>query len=511
MNTPRPILDFARFPAASPLGRALAWLQARPGPVYLVGGTVRDLLLGRPTHDIDVALSAGAMALARELADDLGGAFYPLDAGRDTGRAVLASPERDAAHVDSAALRAGSLEADLRLRDFTIDALALDLTRPGASVIDVAGGLDDLDRRLVRLASDHALQDDPVRCLRAVRLAAELRPWGFRLEDITSEQVRENAPLLAQVSAERVRDELLRILAAAEPDRWLRSLAELDMLPVVLPEAEALRGLAQSPPHRWDVFEHTAEALSRIAWLQAWLAGRADLTGPAEEALDGALAPFRPALLAHFAQSESAGRDRGELLRWAALCHDWGKPLSRTEEAQPDGAIRQRFFGHEQASAELTEARLRQLRFSEAEVRRATLIVAQHMRPHHLVLAGKAPSRRAVFRYFRATRDAGVDVALLSLADLWATQAPARAFERWQAHLALVARLLDDYFNRQETVAPPPLIGGRDLLAHFDLRPGPLIGRLLAETVEAQAAGELHTRDEALAYVTSLLDDMRNP
>jgi putative nucleotidyltransferase with HDIG domain len=468
----------------------------------LVGGSVRDLLLGRELHDLDLAVPAGALDIARRLANAMQGAFVPLDEGRDVGRALLNGPDGRVLVVDIAAWRGPSLAADLAARDFTLNALAVELHGDEAAIIDVTGGLADLEARLVRTTSERALSDDPLRCLRGLRLVAELSPWGMRLDQNTAQQIRLHAPRLHQCAAERVRDELVRILAAPQPQRWLSMLSELGLLAETLPEAEALHGVTQTAPHIWDVFDHTAAVLDHVAWLVDWIAGRSSPADLFDGAASQMLAPFQPALAAHLAEPVgSALGSRGEALRWAALCHDWGKPATRAQVDDPAGGpARVRFLGHEDVSAELAANALRRLHCSEAEVRWIVAIAAQHMRPHHLAAASQI-SARAIYRYFRRLEAAGVDTALLSLADLRATAGPDLGLADWQRQLEMAATLIDAYFNRQlELISPPRLVDGRELMAALGLRPGPHIGQLLEVVAEAQAAGRLHSPDQALAF-----------
>ncbi len=512
MTTPTasPTIDLTPLHGSFP-GQVLQRLQEMVDPLVLVGGSVRDLLLGRELRDLDIATPAGALDLARRLANAMHGAYVPLDEPRDTGRAVLTGPDGQTLVVDFAAWRGPSLADDLRLRDFTVNALAAEVDGNSAALIDAAGGLPDLDARQLRMASPTALRDDPLRCLRAVRLLAELSPWGFRLEQDTARQIGRHASLVVNSAGERVRDELVRIVAAAEPERSLAVLDELGLLAVVLPEAAALHGVAQSEPHVYDVFEHTVRVVEHTARLADWIAGRVapqPRSSPIDEETGAALAPFRAALAGHMAEPVGVALgSRGNALRWAALCHDWGKPATRTVEIDPDdGRERVRFFGHEDESARLTQTALRRLRFSEAEVRWVSTIVAGHMRPHHLVAAGQ-PSRRAVYRYFRELGAAGVNTALLSLADLQAMDGPGLRLETWQRQLDGVAHLLDAYFNQpQQAVRPAPLLDGNELMAALRLRPGRTVGLLLEAIAEAQATGDVQDRGQALAFAAQIID-----
>ncbi len=478
----------------------------RGARVWLVGGVVRDALLGRTVHDWDFAVDRDALRLARAVADALGGAYFPLDVERGTGRVVLMGEDAARLELDFAALRGGDLEADLAARDFSINALAIDET---GALIDLAGGKADLDTRRVCVMNARAFRDDPVRLLRAVRMEASL---GFEIEAQTAAWMRRDAALLAQPSAERVRDEFVRLLAVRNAAPYLRRLDELDLLSRVLPELEALKGVTQSPPHRFDVWRHSLLAVDALEGLLVTLAG--EEVGP--RALAGAppaawgdvartLGQFAEDIAAHLAVEVSSGRDRAGLLKLAALLHDVGKPDTRSRDE--DGRIR--FYNHEPVGAQMAASRLEKLRFSSAEVARVRVLVGQHPRPAHLARAERV-TRRAIYRYFRATSCGGVDVVLLSLADHLATYGPNLRADRWGRRLEVAETLLTHCFERyEETVDPPPLLTGDDLLAELGMVPGPRVGRLLEKLREAQAAGEVRTREEALAFAVRILKPTR--
>ena len=508
--TQHPPFDLQSLEASS-AGPVLAFLARCEPPVALVGGCLRDLMLARPTRDLDLTVERGGLALAKELATHFGGAFYAMDAERDTGRALLYLGDDEPLVVDVAAWRAATLDGDLRLRDFTINAMTVVLRDAGPLFVDPLGGARDLQNRLIKAASDTALDDDPLRVLRAVRLLAELAPLGFRLEEDTERQIQRCAPLLCQISIERVRDELVRILAAARPGQWIAKLDSLSVLEIVLPETTALHGVSQSPPHVWDVYSHTLQVIDHAQRLAAWISGD-------DAALDDAPLPWvadslmqtlgarRAELARHLAKGEGAQlRSRSQMLAWAALSHDWGKPATaRLENDAEDGSVRWRFLGHHDVGADMAYEALRRLRFNEAEARRVALIVRHHMRPLTLA-AGGSLSRRATFRYYRDLGDAGVDVALLSLADVQGTYGEALTHDAWQSALDMAVSLLDSFYDaREQVVAPPPLINGNELMAHLHVAPSRQIGTLLEAIAEAQAAGDIETREQALLLATEL-------
>ena len=488
-------------PVSELLDTARHLLATTPG--YLVGGSLRDALLDRPLRDLDLAVAGDATALGRALAERLG----RLPAGRQ-GHFVLMDPERAVARVvldegparaiDIAPLR-GHIEEDLAQRDFTIDALAAPLESLAAGdpaeVIDPCGGLADLASGTVRLVSEQALVDDPLRLLRAVRLASELE---FQLAPETAAAVRRHAGRIGRAAAERQRDELARCFATPRAAQALRLLDSLGLLEHLLPEVTAGRGVTQPKEHYWDVFDHAIETVAALDFLLAEHEPAQARAARLWRALWGALS-FLPGLREHFAEEVSEGRSRAALLKLGGLLHDVAKPETRA----PDATGRLRFFGHAERGAETARQALLRLRFSRREAELVAVMVAEHLRPGQLGHEG-APSRRALFRFFRDTGEAAESVLLLSLADALAARGPRMRIDGWRNHVAYIAHVLARRQEEEAIVRPPRLLTGHDLMAALSLGPGPEVGRLLAALEEAQASGEIADRDGALAFVRRL-------
>jgi len=462
--------------------RAVA-AAARGVEVALVGGAVRDLLLGRASAraaDLDVAVPAGAVALARRVAARTGGAFVALDEARGTARVALAG-----ARVDLADFRAPTLAGDLAARDYTVDALAVPLgpllARGRAPVLDPTGGLADLRARRLRPAGPGVLDADPLRALRGVRLEAAL---GFRLTPPAARAVRAAAPGLASVSAERVRDELLLLLALAESARALRRADALGLLAAVLPEVEPMRRTPQPAPHRFDVLEHSLRAV-----------GGADVV----VARAAALAPLGEELAAHLAAPLGGGVTRGQALKLAALLHDVAKPQTRRAAGG-----RVRFFGHDVEGARRSREIGERLRLPGAVTGLVERLVRHHLRPMHLAAAGEVTAR-ARYRFYRDLGPDTRDLLLLALVDAAAVRggSPLALWPR----AALVRDLLGGWEAQRLAQAAPPLVRGEDVMERFDLAPGPAVGRLLRRAREAQDLGLVRTREEALAYLDSSAGD----
>lgn len=492
--------------------RLLAALEAERSPLYVVGGALRDYLLQReaPLTDLDLVMAGPVLSLARRVADRLGWAFFPLDAERDVARLVLQADDTAPLVCDVASLRGHSLEADLLDRDFTVNALALALNAAGPpQLVDVCNGVADLRARRIRTVSPESLRNDPIRLLRAVRLAAQL---GFALEPAVRAQIQDLASTIQQPSWERIRDELWKTLATAQPQTALAELHQLRLLAYVLPEVAETIGVAQTFPHHADVYEHTLSVVAAAALLRDWLTDP-DEEGQLDPLLRRTLVPWQAELCDHFAQTLAAGRSRADWLVWHALFHDTGKPQTRSEEIGRGGQRRARFLGHERVSAELAAERLTTLRFSRREVTLAQAVAQAHMHPHHLHVSfqGRSISRRAAFRFFRDTAhstigdESGLDVLALALADyqaIYARRSPAD----WKAYLAHAGQLLAFVF-RQKPHDQKPLVDGHRLMAELDLAPGRHIGRLLARILEAQATGEVGSEEEAMALAAQVLNE----
>ena len=455
---------------------------------YLVGGFVRDTLMERDSGDVDIAVGANAMELAPRIADALRGKFVPLDEENQIARVVLA--KEGPVHLDLATMR-GSIVDDLALRDFTIDAMAVSLgeiASPDAPVIDPFGGRRDLEMGVVRAISEEAFRRDPARLLRAPRLAAEC---GFSLDDETRAQISRNHQLIGEVAGERVRDELCRLLAVPHATRWFRLLDELGLLLAVFPELAPTKGSEQPKEHYWDVFEHSIETVATVEFLLR--IGKSDYFG--DEIL--AVAPWSPSLKEHFESEVAGGHSRKILLKLVALLHDIAKPHTKMFEETG----RMRFFGHSQEGAKLVWGIMDRLRFSAREREMVSMMVEHHLRPGQLARESELPTPRAIYRYFRDTDEVGIDTIFLNLADHLAARGPMMEFESWREHAEAMTFVLEERFSEESVVSPPKLISGHDLIDNFGMTPGPRVGELLEAVREAQAAGEIVTREEALDFV----------
>jgi poly(A) polymerase len=472
---------------------------ASPGtPVYLVGGAVRDQLMGLDSRDLDLAVKEGAIQLGRRVADSSNGAFYVLDAERGTAR-VLMNKNGEKIILDFANFRGDNIEADLSNRDFSVNALALNLDDPKI-IIDPLNGQLDIISKTIRACSHTSFGDDPVRILRAVRFLFQL---GFAIDPATESDLRKAVSLLVNSSIERQRDELFYILGGPRPGEALAVLEKFGVLPFLLPDLVPLIQLSQSSHHAHDAWKHTLSVLDYCEQiLDSFLKeGKEKVSNDFLKIAAEELQPLNSFLKIYFNEPINPIRSLRSIVIFAALYHDVGKPATRTED---DEGIH--FIDHEIAGADLAGIRARALALSNEEVQFVECIIQNHMSIHQLVKNEKLNFRKAAYHYFRKAGRAGVVDCLFSLSDLLSTYEERMAPARWEAGTKMCIRLLDAWFNHyQEMIKPPLLINGDELQTRYKLDPGPFIGDLLAKLEESQAAGKVGSLEEAQQFIQSIL------
>jgi poly(A) polymerase len=459
----------AAAPAVRVCREALAGREA-----WIVGGAIRDAALGRSVTDVDLAVAAEVSDAAQAIRRGANGAAFRLSEEFATWRVVAA---HGAWHVDLGAVRGGAIEADLALRDFTINALAFPLADLTAAVLDPHQGLADLDSRTLRVVSERSFAADPLRILRAARIAADL---GFEVDEETAALARDVAVSAGDPAGERQFAELRLLLTGRDPIRGLGLLDELGATPAVLPELEALRGVEQNPYHHLDVYDHTIEVLRRLIEVESRLE---EFVGPAAPAVEELLAePLADEL------------DRGGALRFAALFHDFGKP--ETRRVAEGGRVL--FIGHDRAGARMVREVCRRLRASRRLADYLASLTLHHLRLGFLVHE-RPLSRRHVYDYLRATDPYSVDVTLLTIADRLATQGERTRPEAIDTHLELAREMIGEALAWRRSGPPRSPIRGDELAAELGIEPGPELGRLIAEIEAAVFAGEVSSAEDALA------------
>ncbi len=469
--------------AHRPALQVLQELARRHGvEVYLVGGTLRELALGRESPDLDLAVSDHTLSLAAELACALTGTFVLLDEKERTARVVVGKEI-----LDLAEFRAPDIAADLAGRDFTVNAMALELSellgggRP--TLLDPLGGLADLAQGLIRHVAPENLGADPLRLLRAFRFAAT---HGFQIAADTRAAIKARAGLLEGVAGERLRQELFLLLAAPGAGAVLKEMDEVGLFCHLFPELCDAKGVAQDGFHHLDVFAHSLETVIRL-----------------EEVLAAPARFFREV-------AKELARLAGDngwraVVKLAALFHDAGKPRVQERRFDPP---RFTFYHHERVGQEIFAQTAKRLRLSQAESKTVSQLIAWHMRPFLLLPAFRRGelTPRALGRLVRALKGhlaAGFAVAMADSLAAQGRQKPPGS-EAALASLAEAAwQFLKERLEPQERL--PRLVTGEDLGQIFHLPPGPRYRRLLTAVEEARWEGRVSTRQEALDLVRELL------
>lgn len=447
-------------------------------PAWLVGGALRDRMLGRPTADYDVTVDGDVREVARRVARQASGHPFELSEGFGAWR-VVARDRRWT--LDLLPLEGGSIEADLARRDLTVNAIAQAL--PEGELVDPFAGADDLRERRLRMVSPDSFTQDPLRSLRLVRLMCELE---FEVEPATAAAAARAAQGLERVAPERVFAELKRILSSERAVRGLKLVDELAITPIVLPEVRALEGVEQSSYHHLDVYNHTLAVLAETIELER--EPERFLGRQAEAANEFMSRPLANELT------------RWKALRFGALLHDIAKPQTRGVTAEG----RVTFMGHDAAGSQTARQVLLRLRASDRLAEHVASLTRHHLRLGFLV-HDMPLSRRAIYRYLRDCDPVQVDVTVLSIADRLATRGT-RSDEAIEKHLKLADQLLGEALAW--AAAPPrPPVRGDELARSLGLVPGPELGRILAELEEASFAHEIGSKQEAVARARELLRD----
>jgi poly(A) polymerase len=443
--------------------------------VWVAGGAVRDAALGQAVTDLDLAVAGDPAPVAKALARELGEPAFELSAEFGTWRVVVKSRGWQ---VDVTALRGDSIEADLALRDFTVGAVAVPLATGEA--LDPFDGLADLERGVLRVVGPTSFTDDPLRLLRAARLAANL---DLKIDADTVALAHDAAARAAEPAGERQLAELRQLLGGPDPLRGLGLLDELRLTAVVLPELEGTKGVGQGPNHHLDVHGHTLEVLAHTLEI--------------ERELPRFVGPERAAETADFLAEPLADEmDRAVALRFGALFHDIAKPATRAER---DGFVG--FKGHDVEGATTIGAIMGRLRASRKLTRHLQALALHHLRLGFMVREAPLPPRR-VHDYLRATEPVTIDVTLLTVADRLSARGagPIAAPEMVQAHLDLAREMVAAGLDWHRDGPPRPLLRGDEIAAELGIE-GPEIGRKLAELEAAQYAGEISDRDGALGLL----------
>lgn len=438
--------------------------------VFIVGGSIRDLLLGRKPMDYDLAVKEDPAAFARQLAARIDG--HMVQFGQH-GHTVLRVIGRDY-FFDILPLNGSTIEEDLLQRDFTINAMALEVA--SGNLIDPVGGRQDLAARKVRMVAGDVFQKDSVRLVRAYRMAAS---FEFIIDPDTETAIIRDADLITRSAAERTREEFFKILESGRSHAQFGRMADSGLLFSVFPELQVLKNY------------HLPDHQPTILW---------DQTLASYGQLENLCAPGRQTQsLAAGRLFEAADIARSSLLKWSALFHSIGKPATL-------GAGALQFSGYAAKSAVLARTICQRLKFSRQQTDQIQLIVEHHCRPFFLFKAWqkKAPISRAFVRFFLKCGDLSPDILRLALAICEGRRSPKGPADLEFAEFIL-ARIEEYDTVLQPRAALPPPLNGNDLIREFGLKPSAEFKRILQYIEQERLARRSLTREQALELVHNLL------
>jgi len=450
--------------------------------VYIVGGWLRDEIMGIKTMDMDLAVPFDPAKLAASTAKSLNGRCIVLDEKNRIYRVILFDSEISC--LDISKFKGATIHKDLAMRDFTINALARALK--GADIIDPMSGLDDIKQKTIRVCSPAAFKDDPLRMLRAFRFSAEL---GFEISPETIKSVRKNKALISKPAKERVRDELFRILATPDAAKILLQMGSVGLLTGIFPEILPMRRHSKKFYfHKGGLWEHSVKTFEAV-----------------EEVLakpETFLQTSHKQACEYLAQTYPRGISRAALLKLAALFHDMAKPECIKKI---DGRIR--FLGHDSEGASMFERLLRRLRLSNVEISAGRTLVEHHMRPITLSQAPRITTR-AIMRLFATSGEHTPELIILALADCLSyrnIKRPMKLTVPFDKQAAVFDEILSKYFGKKSQPPMPKIIDGTMLMNRFKLKPGPEIGKLLKIIADARMMGKVTSTKEALALAKKRL------
>lgn len=470
---------------APPVRGILRTIHEMDKQAHLVGGVVRDHLLGRPQYvDLDLAVKGDGYEISRHLTKIMGkgATFVPLDKQSGTGRVVMS--KQSSFTIDISSFKGENILEDLGKRDFTINAIAVNLAdfldTGFDRVLDPCGGMRDLEARKIRACSENSFRDDPVRILRAFRFSACL---GFEIVRETLELIPLSVAELDRMASERIRDEIFAVISEPCSFEAFKDMDTWGVLDLLFPGLDLAKGCVQNDYHHLDVWGHSLETLHRLEVLL--------------DSLRNTVGDLSDQISIYVEEEPVRGRPRLALLKLAALFHDMGKVQTRTVDADD----RVRFFGHEKISRQLFYEIGKRLRLAKREIETIEKWIGGHMRPS--ILAGETVSKRALHRLFREFGREVIGLLLLFLADIGASRGPGRAGFHAENACAAVRMALDEYFRSQQT-RKPMFLNGNDLMNQFGIEQGPLLGKIIRLLGELQDSGEISTREQAVSAVMKL-------
>lgn len=455
---------------------------------WLVGGCVRDFLMGKATYDRDIAI-LGAEKFAKKIAEEFEGTFIVLDSENQIFRVVL--PDK-LNYLDISEIEGDSIEEDLQRRDFTINAIGYNLKTD--EFIDVTGGIEDLKNHTLRHIKDKNFEDDPLRILRAFRFASVT---GFEMTDELKNAINKYKSTLLNPSRERITYELMKLFGGKNTSKTLLLMDEFGILEVLFPCVKEMKLVPPNTHHHLDLFNHVVETVRNIEEIYENL--------PEDEK-------------SHLDRVDFGGFPRINHLKLAGFLHDIGKYSTWTiEGGKFDGMrgtdcdlsaleedVRQRFIKHDDVGSKMCVPLLRELKFSKKQIDYISQMIKIHIYPSNVV-ASPDLSEKIMMRYLRKTGDNVIDNIVLAKADRYSARGPAITEEMVKQNIEGLDKLLNFYMTKKETLKPlPKLLDGFEVMQIKNIAQSPKLGEYMTALHEAQINGDVVTKEDAIKFIKTL-------
>lgn len=441
--------------------------------IYLVGGTIRDFYLDKENFDKDIVVNkVDAEKFAKSLAQSMDATFIALDDINKIYRIVLKDKIN---FIDIASLVGNTIDEDLNRRDLTINAIAIDLKT--FEIIDVTDGINDLKTKRIRHISEQNFIDDPLRLLRVYRFAAML---GYDLDSKLTKIIKKHSKKIVQSAVERINYEFLKLFSGSYAAKILLQMDETGLLKEILPILEELKKVPPNLHHHLNLFEHSIEVVKQIQEIYE--------NSPEE-------------VKEHLQQSDFGGATRLAHLKLAGLLHDIGKPSTWTIE---EDTGKHRFIKHDDIGSKMGLNILKQMKFSKKQRDYIGKMIKYHIYPSHVVCAPEL-NDKIYMRFIRKMENEAIDVITLAKADRLSARGEEITDKIVEKNISSLNCLQEFYLSIKTTLEPlPKLLSGEEIMEILDLKPSKELGDIIKSLQEAQLAGNITTKKEALGFIKRL-------
>lgn len=446
---------------------------------YLVGGFVRDIIMGKESPDRDIIVcGCDVEEFSKNLADKLNAHYVELDKENKIYRIVFQDKVN---YIDITELVGGDFEKDIKRRDLTINAIAYDIGK--SEIIDLTGGVEDIKNGRIRAIAEKNFEDDPLRLLRIFRFYSKT---GFKIDESLIKLAKKLHSSINRPAKERINTEILKMFEGRYTDLALLKLDECQLLEEIFPVYKEVKKIPPNTHHHLDLFHHLIETVRQIQIIY-------------ENADENVLNILK--------STEYGGVEQIAFLKLAGFLHDIGKPQCWTIEEETG---RHRFIKHDEIGSKMVEPILRGLKFSKKQIQYISQLIKYHIYPSSLVSASDVTDK-AFLKFYRKMEGYVVDVIILAMADRLSARGEKVTEEMVSDNINSLTDLLNNYLKVKNNIKPlEKLLSGNDIMQILNIKEGPILGKIILSLKDAQICGDVLTRDDAVEYIKKMDDKFIN-